>query len=777
MIDRLLGIEQLRPGGAGVEFGWAMPMPAWVWLVFVVAAVLLGVLSYRRVAGPLAWRCVLAGCRSALVLLLAVLLSGPQLTRANDRTEQDWVLVLADRSRSMTIADGAAGLSRDDELADAAAALSPALRDLADERGVLTYGFGAGAFPIDLLAEPGPALGEPDGLRTFLGGAVDTALSRVAARPVAGVIVLSDGASSDEVSRRALRRLRSERVPVHVVPLGSAEPLSDLAIAGVSAPSAAFVRDRIPVRVQIDRMGPPPGGETAVEIVDERTARVLDSRPVVWDADGDGPTTVTLSAQADEAGDAAWRVRLVSDAPDVLGENNTAPLRIELVDRPLRVVHADGYPRWEFRYVKNLLLRERSIESGSLLLATGRRSIAEGDLPLDRLPSSSAEWEPFDVIVLGDVRAEMLSESQMEQIREHVSGRGAGLLWIAGPSATPQSWRNTPLEALLPVRLSSGPAAWNQAVTMRREPAAERLGLLNLADPGAAGDPSRADAVAGWPDRLSDPVSGWSLLRYAQRFEPDAVKPTASVLASFVPISGEEPSPAVLSMRYGAGRVLYVGTDEIWRWRYARGEALPERFWIPLLRQLARERLSLTGRSAALVATPNDLELGASSVVSLTLLDARLAEAAPSTLTATATVADGDLTVELVLEPDPAAEGPPRYETVWTPPAAGRWTVSTRDPALAGERFEAGVWVFTPDDERRRADTDHDRLMALADETGGRVLTRDDLGSLNELFPNRSRQIAGQPDIDALWDSPAALLLITLLLGFEWIGRRLMRLA
>src|SRR5690606_20500107 len=97
------------------------------------------------------------------------------------------------------------------------------------------------------------------------------------------------------------------------------------------------------------------------------------------------------------------------------------------------------------------------IDTSSLMLAPARRYIEEGDTLLGAPPRTSEGWEPLDVIILGDLRADLFSHEQLAQLREHVASRGAGLLWIAGPGATPQSWRGTPMEDLLPFTMEGGP--------------------------------------------------------------------------------------------------------------------------------------------------------------------------------------------------------------------------------------------------------------------------------------------------------------------------------
>ncbi len=761
-MDWLLGLDRLDPSDPSVVFGWARPLPGFAWALVITGAIALAAVSYRGLSGGAVRRGAFGAARALLLVALMVLLAGPQLERANERTEQDWVLVLADRSVSMTIGDAPEGRTREEQLRAAFDAAAPTLAELAGSRRVVTLGFDAGVYdlPRDEAGQVDP--GEPLGTRTLLGRSLAAALDRAAARPVAGVIVLSDGATTDEPERRTLQRLRSERIPVFAVPLGSRDPAGDLSVVAAEAPSAGFVGDRVPVRVRLDQTGAAEAFGGRLELVEQSTGIVLATADVA-----PGDTEATLVATPEREGEAVWEVRLIPGGADLLEENNSAEVTVRLVDRPLRVLLADGYPRWEFRYLKNLLLRESSIASSSLLLATGRRHIQEGDVLIPRMPTSPGEWQDFDVIVLGDLRAELLSEDQQTQLRDLVAERGAGLLWIAGPGATPQSWRGTPLEPLLPVSLGEGVSAYGEPVTMTRAPLAEELGLLELADA----------ETGGWPERVSDPRTGWSLLRWAQKLRPEQIKPTASVLASFLPsTSGSEPTPAVLTMRYGSGRVIYVATDEIWRWRYARGEELPERFWVPLVRLLGREGLTRSGRPAVLTVAPRRAELGASVTIEAELLDARLVEARPASVDVRVISEVGDTVATLTLRTDGAAGEARRFAAAWVPPGAGTYTVESDDPALGGEVLREPLTVVAQDDELQRPATDHPRLESLAADTGGAVLRPDELPRLRELLPNRERRVMGTPTIDPLWDTPLAMLVVSMLLAFEWIGRRLIRL-
>lgn len=792
-LNRIFGLSSMGFGDPDVQFGFARPIPAWGWMVAVVGAFALAWWSYWRLSGGKRVRVVLAGLRGLTLLAILMIISGPQLVKPNERIEKDWVLVLVDRSASMNIGDeergGGAREPRDAALKAALARAWPSLSELGHERTVVWMGFDSGVY--DLRArEFGVDAGAATGRRTAIGAAIDQALARAAARPISGVVVMSDGRSADEVSRAALKRLQSEQIPVITVALGSSEPVADLSVHRADAPSMAFINDTVPVSVEVDRVGA--GSTTSrgrVELIDKATGEVLDQQPLPEDnaAWPDGRARLTLVSKPSTPGKMSWTVRIVPETPDLIAENNGAEVGVELVDRPLRVAYFDGYPRWEYRYLKNLLLREKSMQCAATLLAANRQYTQEGEIVLDAVPRSPEDWAKFDVIVLGDLPASMFSREQLENLRDHVAIRGAGLLWVGGPGSTPGSWRDSALADLLPFQMPradvgvevAGVKPFSEPVLMYPAPAAARLRLLEMGDTPA--EP--------WPAMLSDPRTGWAGLRYAQRIDPSIVKPTAEVLALAAPVSEADGSghvpefatPVVLSMRYGAGRVMYVATDEIWRWRFARGEALPERFWLPLLRLQGRESLARSARPAVLEVSPRRPEVEQPVRVAVQLVDQALVDAAPARMTARARRIGTDAAADLTLTPESAGpKGSGRaFSSTWTPTEPGKYRVEVLDASVSGLGLVAEVEVALPDDEMRRPEADHAMLAKLSADTAGQVLPLSRLEDLVKpgMLPKRELHIAGMPDVTTLWDKPVVLALVLALLVLEWIGRRVVRLA
>ncbi|MFG0306966.1 MAG: hypothetical protein ACF8Q5_12220 [Phycisphaerales bacterium JB040] len=785
LLNRLFGLEGVGFGDEGVRLTAQHPLPQWAWALLLLGACVAGYWSYRRMQGNRLARALLALTRAAVIAIVVLLLTGPRLERPNTRIENDRVVVLLDRSGSMNVRDEPGRATRDSTLRTAAAALETSLGAAREPKDRTWLAFDADAYEL-----PGPeGLPPADGRRTSMDSALRGAIAAGAGRPLSAVVLLTDGRSPDPVSPETMQRLLEDQVPVFAVALGSTSPPTDLAVTRVDAPTVAFTGDRVPVRATVTVAGSETEADidrTRVQLVDADTGEVLATQPLSSGvpARGDDPEhtalDLTLLADAAGAGDKRWAVRLAPAGEDLEPGNDERAFSIALTDRPIRVMQIDGYPRWEFRYVRGLLLREPTIESVSLMLSPDRRFMQEGDITLASLPTSPEEWADFDVVIIGDVRPELFGSAALESLREHVAERGAGLIWMAGPDVPTGSWARTELGDLLPVSAAripeTGLPEWDREVVLARTEQAGRRGLLALDDDGLS-----------WPDRLQDPATGWSRLRWAQRLDPALVKPGAEVLATAVPIdlatlTGSElhasGTPALLLMRYGAGRSLYSATEETWRWRYGRGEDLQERFWLPLVRQLARARVERVGQPAVLRATPADATVGSTVRLDLELIDQALIDTAPPAIELVVGQPDdtGALarTTKITLAPE--SQDRRRYGAVWSPPESGPWSVRSSDAFLVGTDLEAGVRAHWSGDEQREPAADHDSLQRLADETGGELLDASEIATLAQRFPNRRLVLDAAPDLATLWDKPVWLALLLVLLSGEWIGRKLLRL-
>jgi hypothetical protein len=66
--------------------------------------------------------------------------------------------------------------------------------------------------------------------------------------------------------------------------------------------------------------------------------------------------------------------------------------------------------------------------------------------------------------------------------------------------------------------------------------------------------------------------------------------------------------PLLVTRRFGAGRVLFLASDETWRWRYKVADLIHQRFWNQLARWAMREPMSVQGEFVSLDTGPASVE-------------------------------------------------------------------------------------------------------------------------------------------------------------------------
>jgi len=321
------------------------------------------------------------------------------------------------------------------------------------------------------------------------------------------------------------------------------------------------------------------------------------------------------------------------------------------------------------------------------------------------------------------------------------------------------------------------------AIQMQPTPMARRLSVLRLRGQGAVDSDDgsgvgNANGRGAWPEDLPP-------LRWVQQLGP--LKPATEVLASSQrSVAGGGPLPLVTRMRYGAGQSVYVATDEIWRWRYGRGELYYQQFWIQLLRMLGRGRVQQMAGPAQLDTAHRQIDLGDTTVVTLRLNDPAIADQGLSSIAvevAPADEASGEPIDTLTLRPRESSGQSGNqtelagrvYEATWQPNASGQLLLNVTQPALANYELTETLDVAAPGDEQAHPRTDHPRLVELARATEGQVVSLDNLARLKTAVPNLAEATANDVT-EPIWHSPLALILALLLLTCEWVGRKLIRL-
>ncbi|MEL7240141.1 MAG: hypothetical protein AAGK78_14890, partial [Planctomycetota bacterium] len=260
-----------------------------------------------------------------------------------------------------------------------------------------------------------------------------------------------------------------------------------------------------------------------------------------------------------------------------------------------------------------------------------------------------------------------------------------------------------------------------------------------------------------WADGISaKPGVGETLAEHPEASGPDGL-----------------PAPLLVVGRYGAGRTLFNGVDDAWRWRYYTGESIFDTFWVQQLRYLARGR-KLGQRRVALDVLRPSYDLGDTVQVEVRVIDPQLARDLPDRLQAELLDEEGRPQRKVTLARRAAANesSATRYVGGFAADTFGRYTVKL--PGLAGDLNDltVPVTVQVPDAELARPVVDRAALQRLADETGGAVVPIGEASSLAGRIKSVEKRV---PVITsrALWDAPLAMILFVGLIAFEWIGRKI----
>ena len=181
-------------------------------------------------------------------------------------------------------------------------------------------------------------------------------------------------------------------------------------------------------------------------------------------------------------------------------------------------------------------------------------------------------------MIFGDLNPETILDEEIADIRACVEERGAMVVFIVGDRFMPLGFAESPLAELLPVSLTNAEG---------RVTAEWRQGAFPFAVTGAG----YAHEIMQLSESDSENVRIWqSGCEWQRRLEGLTVKPGAEILA-FAGDSSAIKSPLLVVQHRGRGRVVFLASDETWRFRYRIGDTYHHRFWGNVLRWGAGAKL------------------------------------------------------------------------------------------------------------------------------------------------------------------------------------------
>lgn len=781
----------------------------WLWpaLACVGAGALILAWSYRASAGQppgVRWGCL--ALKAAGIAALALCLLEPLWLGQRARPGANLFAVLADNSQGLQIKDRGEMRTRGEivrGLVDAQA--SPWQATLADTFDLRRY-----LFDTRLQATKDFSELAFDGRASAIGSALRTVTERFQGRPLAGVLLFTDGNATD-LPGGVWPELRG-LPPVYPVVIGRADSIEDIAVQQVAVSQSAF--EDAPVTVQADVATAGFRGRPVTAQLVDRTGKVVQEQTL--DARADGETLAfRYQLKPEQPGLSFYQVRVAPAAEPAPAGAEAAPAapteatlannsRVIAVDRgqgPFRVLYVSGRPNWEFKFLNRAVQADEQVQMVALIRVAKREPkfdfrgrAGETSNPLFRgfgnqapedvqrydqpvlvrlntrdevelragFPRTPEELYGYHAVILDDLEAEFFGPDQALLLQKFVSERGGGFLMLGGMESFQEGkYLRTPVGDMLPVYLDRDDGSYAPPGPVQFQLARE--GWLQ--------------AWARLRDNESDErarLDGMPAFEVFNRVR--ALKPGASVIASVRDAQGAE-LPALAVQRFGRGRTAALMVGDMWRWgmKDAAAQADLGRAW----RQLVRWLIADVPMRVQTTVEPLAADANGAMQVQVRVRDEKFQPVDDATVTVDIEPVvfagtDGAAATPIKLEAEPALSEPGLYQATYVPRHTGGFKAVASVKGGAGAdlgRAEAGWSSDLAAEEFRSLVPNTALLEDIARKTGGQVIAASDLNAFAQRLPQLQAPVMETWSYPA-WHTPVMFAFALACLLAEWGLRR-----
>ncbi|WP_010584952.1 vWA domain-containing protein [Schlesneria paludicola] len=811
LLKWLIGLKQLpQEAGEGdwhLEFQSVPQGFAAVLCFAIVIGIVVGVWwlyrhEGRNLGGGI--RSFIGGLRILTFVCLALMLLDIVLVIDRREKTPSQLLVLFDTSESMGLTDpydestareiastlnGGSGTSDTEQAAVrqrtrldlARAALEPLLAPLTDGRDVTLYGFDANSTRLE--GDTPLADIQPRGAGTAIGSALGQALAAHRGKPLAGVLVVTDGQSNGgEDPRKIAQQAGRDGTAIHSLIVGSEKGPSNVRLSDIEVSPVVFVRDPTQLVVMLESQGMQ-GRSAAVKL--ERRQRgeewVEVGRTELTLGEDASIQRVPFSYTPDATGQFEFRGSVIDAGPELTEDDNSSVKTIKVVRQRIRVLIVAGSPSPEVQFLRNSLLRDPVVDLACWLQSASENYEQVGHRPVRRLPSNAQELSYFDVLVLIDPNMQKLGAGWDEMMTKFVGDAGGGLIYVAGELYTNklmETAQGGDAGSASDAWLSTLPVMWESG--LYQSSADVRLNTRDTWNFELTTDGKEDPIFHFSQDSKKNQEILASLPGMYWHFPVTRAKPGATVLAQHGDqrMHNQFGRHVLMAMqRYGPGRTVFIGFDATYRWRYLH-EQYFDGFWSRLIDRVGRSKV-LGGRYPFTLSTDKNVyRTGDRVTLRVQLTGAPEESSSIGTLQCEVEVPGSD---PVSYELEPHAEQPGLLETSFTVDKGGAYLIhvssssqAERDPTVRPATLP--FRVEPPRQETDKPGTNRPLLEDLAKASGGRVFTIGQSKEIPTAFTVKDVERLIQYR-EELWDAPLGMFLIVLLLTLEWVLRKIYRMA
>ena len=603
---------------------------------------------------------------------------------------------------------------------------------------------------MDVVIVPFSSSEKPPEEGTDIGDALARAAEKYP-RLRAAVLVSDGDWNVGDPPAQAAMKLRMREVPVFAVPLGSEARLPDVELSSFDVPTFAVAGK--PLRIPFTIESSLPRDEPATLEMKSSTGEVI-TKPVVIPAMGRLEDVITWKPES--PGEIKLTLTVPKTGEEKNLDNNSLEAPLSVRKEELHVLVIESYPRWEYRYLRNALERDPGVEVNTLLFQPdlGKVGVGRGYLPA--MPKDD-DLAKYDVVFLGDVGTDpgQLTLEQCEALQKLVRDQAAGLVFMPGLRGYEASLQQTALADLIPV-------VWDDA--QPRGYGTSAPGTFNLTEAGEHSLLTKLEDT----DEASEQV--WRNLPGFQWYAPALrAKAGTEVLATHSTESNNFGRiPLIVTKTYGAGKILFMGTDGAWRWRKGVEDRYHYRFWGQVVRWMAYQRNMSQGDKMRLFYSPDRPRTGTVLTLNANVTSLTGEPLHDGVVIAQITAPSGK--IESVRLAPAGEEAWGLFTGTFTPTEPGEHTVRLNS-ADAGAALDTTISVQGSPREKVGQPAKPEVLREIAQLTRGKMVESTDPAAVAALIAALPQPEPQEHRVQ-LWAHPLWSGLLILLLGVFWVGRK-----
>lgn len=580
------------------------------------------------------------------------------------------------------------------------------------------------------------------GATTRFHKSVTSALGTLAGgETAAALILLSDGHDFELLNpSRTGFAARNRGTPIYAVALGKQGKVRDVSVRMTSYQPYCYVKQQARVNAALRLVGcelESPG----VQLL--RNGAVVQTKRV--DAGEQQEIPVEFEVVEPEVGQYEYEVRAVPLEHELDTANNSAITYLNVIDQQIQVLILEGSPYWDTTFLQRSLMRNDKFEVDAYFRYANKKTRAirkrENAAPL-QLPQTLDEFGRYDVLVLGRAVDQLLSPAQLGLLVDYVRHRGGTIIFSRG-----RAFDQTP-----PGGDELQPVEWGKASKNKVRLQAARESQATAPFRSLAGE---AGGLEGLPELLA-------VLQSGER------KPLTATLATAGDPSDPAPLPCMVHRRFGAGQMVSLGLEGLWRWGFhpkvEGANTAFDRFWDQMMLWLLAGRDFIPTRQFSFRPNSANIQLGEKVYFRLMI---RTPD--PSVRSVPLRIYLGDREAgRAMFTPTPG--DPTRLVADFLPERTGRYRAVADFPDRTTQ--ESRFIVFTENLEETEVATDVTYLKRLCESSGGRLLLPEELGKLNTELRAEKLDLTPKTKLTTLWDQATVFYMIGLLLGIDWYLRR-----